>query len=319
MYFMPVFSRPFIADADRGLLAVFALSVRLCVVGPFPDAVSFRNTSKSTSLLISQIGGGPMERMSLEFAGKVAVLKFNHPQVMNAVGRQMLADFSEALGEIKNPSNGARCLLLTGEGRGFCAGANLQDDDTSERRGGAGDGLRGTYHPILLSLRDLEMPMVTAVNGAAAGVGMSFAIMGDIVCASKAAFFLQAFARIGLIPDGGSTYMLPRLVGWGRAMELSMLAERLPAEQAHEWGLVNRVYDDTDALMDGAMGIAKRLADGPKSLALIRQAYWNTWHNAFEQQLDLEARLQNQAGSSEDFGEGVSAFLEKRDARFKGQ
>ena len=98
-----------------------------------------------------------------------------------------------------------------------------------------------------------------------------------------------------------------------------MLAERLPAEQAHEWGLVNRLYDNTEALMDGAMGIAKRLADGPKSLALIRQAYWNTWHNAFEQQLDLEARLQNQAGSSEDFGEGVSAFLEKRDARFKGQ
>ena len=259
-----------------------------------------------------------MERMSLQFVGKVAVLKFDHPEVMNAVGSQMLIDFADALCEIKDPANGARCLLLTGQGRGFCAGANLQDDSRAERRGGAGDGLRSSYHPILLTLRDLEMPMVTAVNGAAAGVGMSFAIMGDIVCASKGAFFLQAFARIGLIPDGGSTYLLPRLVGWGRAMELSMLAERLPAEQAREWGLVNRLYEDNAALMEGAMSIAKRLADGPKSLALIRQAYWNTWHNAFEQQLDLEARLQTQAGSTSDFAEGVAAFLEKRDARFNG-
>jgi 2-(1,2-epoxy-1,2-dihydrophenyl)acetyl-CoA isomerase len=161
--------------------------------------------------------------------------------------------------------------------------------------------------------------MVTAVNGAAAGVGMSFAVIGDIVCASKQAFFLQAFARIGLIPDGGSTFMLPRLIGWGRAMELSLLAERLSAEQAHQWGLVNRLYDDNDALMSGAMDIARKLADGPRSLTLIRKAYWSTWQNSFEQQLDLEAQLQNQAGASRDFGEGVKAFLEKRDARFSGQ
>lgn len=260
-----------------------------------------------------------MERMSLEFDGKVAVLKFNHPEVMNAVGAHMLADFTEAVHQVKDPANGARCLLLTGEGRGFCAGANLQDEDRAKRRGGAGDGLRSGYHPLLFMLRDLDMPMVTAVNGAAAGVGMSFAILGDIVCASKNAFFLQAFARIGLIPDGGSTFMLPRLVGWGRAMELSLLAERLSAEQAHEWGLVNRLFDDSESLMSGAMDIARRLADGPRSLALIRKAYWSTWQNSFEQQVDLEAQLQNQAGASRDFAEGVKAFLEKRDAKFTGE
>lgn len=260
-----------------------------------------------------------MERMSLEFDGKIAVLKFNHPEVMNAVGAQMLADFTDAIYEVRDGGRGARCLLLTGEGRGFCAGANLQDEGRSERKGGAGDGLRSGYHPLLFMLRDLDMPIVTAVNGAAAGVGMSFAAMGDIVCASKSAFFLQAFARIGLLPDGGSTFMLPRLIGWGRAMELSLLAERLSAEKAHEWGLVNRLYDDNDALMTGAMEIAQKLATGPKSLSLIRKAYWNTWHNSFDQQLDLEAQLQNEAGASKDFAEGVQAFLEKRDANFKGE
>jgi len=260
-----------------------------------------------------------MERVSLEFEGKVAVLKFNHPEVMNAVGSQMVEELMDAALEVRNPGSGARCLLVTGEGRSFCAGANLQDEQRGERKGGAGDGLRRSYHPLLLALRDLDMPVVTAVNGAAAGVGMSFAMLGDIVCASRNAFFLQAFARIGLVPDGGSTFMLPRLIGWGRAMELSLLAERLPAEQAHQWGLVNRLYDDNEALMSGAMDIARRLADGPKSLSLIRKAYWETWHNSFEQQLDLEARLQNQAGASRDFAEGVTAFLEKRDARFTGE
>ena len=257
-----------------------------------------------------------LNKVTLDFHGKVAVLRFNHPEVMNAVGADMLEGLHAAMREVQDPNNGARCLLITGEGRGFCAGANLSDPN---RGSGAGDSLRAGYHPLLLTLRDLDMPIVTAVNGAAAGVGMSFAIMGDIVCASKGAFFLQAFARIGLVPDGGATFMLPRMVGWGRAMELSLLAERLSAEKAEAWGLVNRVYEDNAALMDGALEIAAKLADGPKSLALIRRMYWQTWHQAYEQQLDMEARLQAEAGRSLDHAEGVKAFLEKRDARFTGR
>ena len=260
-----------------------------------------------------------LNQVLLDFDDSVALMKFNHPEVMNAIGADMLEGLADALAAIQDPGNGARCLVIAGEGRGFCSGANLADTGggSNARRGGG--GLRNTYHPLLLALRDLEMPIVTAVNGAAAGVGMSFAMMGDIVCASRNAFFLQAFARIGLVPDGGATFMLPRLIGWGRAMELSLLAERLPATQAFEWGLVNRVFDDNDALMDGALQIARQLAHGPRSLALIRKAYWETWHNAYEQQLDLEARLQAQAGATKDFAEGVSAFFEKRDARFTGE
>ena len=256
-------------------------------------------------------------KVLLDFEDNVAVVRLNHPERMNAVGRQMLADFTAAIDEVKGSD--ARALLLTGNGRGFCAGANLADDTGGdERPRRAGSGLRTGYHPLLFELRDLQMPMITAVNGAAAGVGMSFALMGDIVCASKKAYFLQAFAKIGLVPDGGSTFMLPRLVGWGRAMELSLLADRLPAEQAMEWGLINRLYEDNDALITGAMELAQRLATGPRSLALIRKAYWNSWANSFEQQLDLEAQLQNEAGGSKDFKEGVAAFLEKRDAKFTG-
>ena len=260
------------------------------------------------------------EKIALDYDGKVAVLRFNHPEVMNAVGARMLEELQVAVREVRDRGAEVRCLLITGEGRGFCAGANLADEDRNRQREtqGAGDGLRTGYHPLLLALRDLDLPVVTAVNGAAAGVGMSFAMMGDIVCAGRSAFFLQAFARIGLIPDGGATFVLPRIVGWGRALELSLLAERLPAEKALDWGLVNFVFDD-DALLAESMEIARRLADGPKSLSLIRRAYWQTWTNSYEAQLDLEAQLQNQAGWTTDFKEGVKAFLEKREAQFQGR
>jgi len=177
--------------------------------------------------------------------------------------------------DVANPANGARCLLLTGTGRAFCSGANLADDAPKPVGSLPGDELRTSYHPMLLAMRDLEMPMVSAVNGAAAGVGMSLAIMADMVCASRGAYFLQAFGRIGLVPDGGEA-----------------------------------------ALLAGAMDIARQLASGPRSLALMRRAYWESTNNSYEQQLDMEARLQRQAGQSEDFGEGVAAFLAKRPATF---
>lgn len=261
----------------------------------------------------------PYQRLTLEFDGPVAVLRLNHPQVLNAIGQQMLAELNDAVREVADPARGARCLLLTGQGPAFCSGANLADDVPRPPGHVPGDTLRSGYHPLLLALRDLEMPMVSAVHGAAAGIGMSLAIMADMVCASRQATFLQAFARIGLIPDGGATFLLPRLVGWGRAMELSLMAEKLPADKALEWGLVNRLYDDSDALMAGAMAIARQLANGPRALALMRRAYWESASNSFEQQIDLEARLQRQAGRSEDFKEGVAAFLAKRPARFAGR
>ncbi len=260
------------------------------------------------------------QRIALDYEGQVAVLTLNHPEVLNAVCSTMVEELSDAMFELAEPDCPARCLLMTGAGRAFSSGANLSArGDSSGPRSGSRETLRQGYHPVLMTMRDLEMPIVTAVHGPAAGVGMSFAMMGDFVCASKEAYFLQAFARIGLIPDGGATFLLPRLIGWSRAVELSMLAEKLPAEKAAEWGMVNRLYDDRDSLMTGARELAERLANGPRSLALMRKAYWNTWQNSYEQQLDLEAKLQGQASRTEDSSEGVAAFLEKRPAEFKGR
>jgi 2-(1,2-epoxy-1,2-dihydrophenyl)acetyl-CoA isomerase len=260
------------------------------------------------------------ERVKLDIEGPVAVLKFNHPEVMNAVSAEMLGGLREALDAVEDPDNGARCLVLTGEGRAFCAGANLQgrNNKPSNRRD-PGSALETGYHPILRRLRNLQMPLVTAVNGAAAGVGMSFALMGDMVLAARSSYFLQAFRRIGLVPDGGSTWILPRLVGRARAMELSLMGERLPAETALQWGLINRVYDD-GALIDEAMKLARDLASGPTvALGLIRRLYWQSPENSYEQQLDLERQSQKVAGNSDDAREGATAFLEKRPAQFKGR
>ena len=255
-------------------------------------------------------------QIKVEHHDKVGIITLNAPEVLNALSSDMVAELSQALDEVL--ASDARCLLLTGEGRGFCAGANLQ---TRGKEGGptpVGSVLETHYHPILNRIRQMDIPMVSAVNGPAVGVGMSFAVIADIVVAAKSAYFLQAFARIGLVPDGGATYYLPRMIGWSRALELSLLAEKLPAEKAEDWGLVNRVVDDAD-LMPEALAIATKLANGPYSLGLIRKAYWESQRNSYEGQLQLEADLQRQAGSSKDNREGVLAFLEKRDAKFTGE
>ncbi|MEJ0024141.1 MAG: enoyl-CoA hydratase-related protein [Alphaproteobacteria bacterium] len=177
--------------------------------------------------------------------------------------------------------------------------------------------LRAHYNPLILAFRDLPIPFVTAVNGAAAGMGCMFALMGDLIVASESAYFLQAFRRIGLVPDGGSTYVLSRMIGRARAMEMMLLGEKVPAAQALAWGMINRCVADAD-LMPIAMALAQQLATGPRSLALIRKAAWAGFEADLEAQLSLEARLQQEAGSSQDFAEGVSAFMQKRPAKFTG-
>lgn len=263
------------------------------------------------------------ERVKVDVHGAVGVLTLNHPEVMNAVSPEMLKGLMAAMSFIEKPATGLRALVMTGEGRGFCAGANLSGGPSSNEFGpqerDAGAALETIYHPFLRRLRNLRMPFITAVNGAAAGVGMSFALMGDMILAGKSAYFLQAFRRIGLVPDGGSTWLLPRLVGLARAKELSLLGEKLSAEKALEWGLINRVYDDA-LLLDHAMTLAQDLAAGPTvALGLIRGLYWDSPMNSYEEQLDAERQAQKVAGRAEDFGEGVAAFLQKRKAEFKGR
>lgn len=256
-------------------------------------------------------------RVTLAIDNGVALLTLNDPDVMNAAGEPMLDDILAALDIVEDESSGARCLVLTGAGTAFCSGANLKERGHGKAKP-VGIVLETHWHPLLRRLRRLHCPIVTAVNGAAAGGGMAFALTGDIVIAARSAYFLQAFRRIGLAPDVGSTWFLPRRIGVARAMELSLLGEKLPAEKALAWGLINRVVDDGAAL-DEAMKVARELAAGPtKALALIRGLYWDSTENAFEEQIDLEYRMQRIAGASADFKEGVTAFLEKRPAKFTG-
>jgi 2-(1,2-epoxy-1,2-dihydrophenyl)acetyl-CoA isomerase len=258
------------------------------------------------------------ERAKLDIDGSVGILTLNHPEVMNAVSTEMIGGIMSSLAEVEKPKSGVRCLIVTGAGRGFCAGANLQPSGNVSGQRDAGSVLETHYHPMLRKLRELPMPIVSAVNGAAAGVGMSLALMGDLVLCAKSSYFLQAFRRIGLVPDGGSTWILPRLVGRARAMELSLMGEKLPAEKALEWGLIYRVVEDAQ-LMDEAKKLARDLASGPTvALSLIRKLYWDSNENTYEQQLNLERQMQGKAGRSADFNEGVRAFLEKRPAKFTG-
>ena len=264
-----------------------------------------------------------MSKVRYALDNGVATLTMADPGAMNAIGLDMAQDLRSALTQA---SNEARAVILTGEGRGFCSGANLSGGNVSgggpEARDGdsprdAGAALESTYNPLVTSLRDLPIPFVTAVNGAAAGVGCSLALMGDIIVAAESAYFLQAFRRIVLVPDGGSTYLLPRMIGRARAMEMMLLGEKVPAKTALEWGMVNRCVPDAD-LLATAKTLAAELGNGPASVTMIRKIGWASLDNDWTEQLHLERITQRDAGRTEDFVEGVNAFLQKRPANFKG-
>ena len=260
--------------------------------------------------------------VNLDIDGSVATVRLNQPEVLNALSKDMVEGINRALDAVRAATPAIRCLVLTGTGRSFCSGANLQgNDDTSlsDPNFDPGRLLETAFHPVMRRFRNLPFPVVTAVNGAAAGAGMSLALVGDLILCARSAYFLQAFRRIGLVPDCGSTWLLPRLIGRARSLELSLLGEKLPADKALEWGFVNRVYDD-EVLMPEALRLAQDLAAGPTiALSLTRRLYWESSENSFETQIDLECQTQRNAGASADFREGVAAFLNKRPAKFTGK
>ena len=259
------------------------------------------------------------ETIEFSIEDGVAVLKLNRPNSLNSFNAQMHTEVRNALKEVKKDAN-VRCLLLTGNGRGFCAGQDLSDRNVAPGADmpNLGESIEKNYSPLLRTLRALEMPVICAVNGVAAGAGANIAFACDIVLAAKSASFIQAFCKIGLIPDCGGTWSLPRLVGPARAMALSMLGDKISAEQAADWGMIWKAVDD-EALQDEAMKMAQHFATQPtKGLALIKRAIQASATNTFDEQLDLERDLQTLAGRTDDYREGVAAFMEKRQPQFKG-
>jgi 2-(1,2-epoxy-1,2-dihydrophenyl)acetyl-CoA isomerase len=248
-----------------------------------------------------------------------ATITLNRPDKLNSFNDAMHAELRDVVAKCES-DNEIRAVLITGAGRGFCAGQDLADRNSGDTPlPDLGDTLERNYNPLVRRLRSMPKPVVCAVNGVAAGAGANMALACDIVLAARSASFIQAFCKIGLIPDAGGTYTLPRLVGHARALGLSMLGDKLPAEQAAQWGLIWRVVDD-DQLMPEATKLCAHFATQPThALALMKKALNASLDHNLDQQLEVERNLQRSAGQSEDFREGVKAFLEKRPARFKGK
>ena len=262
----------------------------------------------------------PYDSIELHLEQPIARLTLNRPDNLNTFTRPMLRELLLAL-ETAADTPGCRALLIVGAGRAFCAGQDLAEPGVMEgphRAAQLHDSLENYYHPVIHRLRGLELPVVAAVGGVAAGAGCNFALACDFVVAGQSAQFIQAFSRIGLVPDCGGSYHLPRLVGEARARRLAMLGDTLSAEQAADWGLIHAAVPD-DRLLPEATALAERLAAGPtRAYALIKQAIAASADHSLETQMALEADLQQQAAETADFQEGVKAFYEKRPARFLG-
>ncbi len=257
------------------------------------------------------------ETLLVDVAEGVATITLNRPDRLNALTMQVLDELQDALSTVEADAD-QRAVVLTGAGRGFCAGADLKAALEVDDGHGPENELETHYNPLIKRLQTIEVPVIGAINGVAAGAGCSLALSCDIVLAGRSVSFLQAFARIGLIPDAGSTWIVPRLVGRARAMGLAMLADNLPAETAAEWGLIWKEVDD-DVLVAEAQTLARTMARGPTgAYGMMKRAFAASSENSLDDQLALEAVLQNRASESHDYREGVAAFLEKRPAAFKG-
>ncbi len=252
--------------------------------------------------------------------GGVATITLNRPDRLNAFTSEMLTDLGTTLERLAADDT-VRCLLITGAGRGFCAGQDLADRSVApgNEPPDLGESLQKRYNPVVTAIRTMPKPVVMAVNGVAAGAGANLALSGDIVIAARSARFIQSFARLGLIPDSGGTYLLPRLAGHARTMGMVLLAEPVDAERALAWGMVWSVVDDDD-LAATASALAADLAAGPTAgYARIKQAINASLDNTLADQLDLERELQQAAGRSAEYAEGVAAFMDKRAPRFGGR
>lgn len=252
--------------------------------------------------------------------GNVLTLTLNRPDKLNSFNDEMHVAFRAALERARDDSD-VRAVLITGAGRGFCAG---QDLDSLNSGGNSapvdlGATIETFYNPALRLIRSLEKPVVCAVNGVAAGAGANIALACDIVLAARSAKFVQAFSMIGLIPDAGGSWNLPRMLGEPRAKALAMLAEPIDGQTAADWGMIWKAFDDAE-LMEQANKLARRLAGGPtKGLGLTKRAIQAAATNSLDTQLDLERDLQREAGYTADYSEGVAAFLGKRKPEFRGQ
>jgi len=256
-----------------------------------------------------------------EKKGKVGIITLNRPDKLNAFNDELTFRLQDALKEMEKDKD-VRAIVITGSGRGFCSGQDLQSRSISQDMGdrpSLGDSIRRRYNPIVAKIRRMEKPIIAAVNGVAAGAGASLAFACDYRIASENSSFIQSFTKVGLVPDSGSTFMLPRLIGATKAFELMLSAEKLPAAEALKLNLVNKVVPETDVMKE-AMEQAEKLAAGPtKAFGLTKRAVNRALFHDLEELLEYEASLQEIAGRSDDFQEGVKAFMEKRPPAYTGK